>query len=102
MMITGEENLLMGTGRQKNKVTDSLFFLLFSTFFMLAPVHAADFEVSPDGSAVVRLVPQGTVTAGSLDTALLNSGWTATTGTGGALSVTSYNAGFKSGIGGGE
>lgn len=102
MMTTSEENLLMGAARQKTKMINFLSFLLFSTFFMLAPVHSADFEVSPDGFAVVRLVPQGTVTAGSLDTGLLNSGWTATTGTGGALSVTSYNAGFKSGIGGGE
>ncbi|MGH8684274.1 MAG: choice-of-anchor K domain-containing protein, partial [Nitrosospira sp.] len=102
MITASEEGVVMDAFRQKAKTTNPLSFLLFSAFYMLAPAHSADFELSPDGSAVVRLVPQGTVTAGSLDTSLLNSGWTATTDTGGALSVTSYNAGFKSGLGGAE
>lgn len=74
----------------------------FLTFCIAKLVYAVPFELSADGSAVVRLTPQGAVTAGSLDTSLLNSGWSATTGTGGSLSVTSYTAGFKSGIGGAE
>ncbi|NTW53916.1 MAG: autotransporter domain-containing protein [Chlorobaculum sp.] len=71
-------------------------------FCMTGVVHAADYALSPDGSAVVRLVPQGTVAASTFNTALLTNGYTANTGTGGTLTITSYNAGFKSGTGGGE
>jgi hypothetical protein len=64
--------------------------------------HAADYALSPDGSAVVRLTPQGTVSAGTLNAASLPAGWTATTGAGGAASISSYQAGFQGGLGGGE
>lgn len=63
---------------------------------------AADYALSPDGSAVVRLTSQTSIGAGTLASSLLPSGWTSTTGSGGSLSVTSYNAGFSGATGGGE
>jgi len=76
--------------------------LCFFLFFIAECAYADSYALSPDGAAVVRITPQGTVSAGSLDTSLLNTGWTSSTGTGGSLSVTSYTAGFKSGMGGAE
>lgn len=63
---------------------------------------ADSYTLSADGASVVRLVPQGTVPASSLDRSLLNSGWTSSNGTGGSLSVSSYTAGYQNGIGGAE
>jgi hypothetical protein len=62
----------------------------------------ADYMLSADGYAVVRKTPQGTVAASTLHTSSLNGGFTATAGTGGTLSVTSYNADFSGGSGGAE
>jgi hypothetical protein len=57
--------------------------------------RAADFALSPDGSAVVRLNPIGSASASSLDTSLFPAGWTiANTGTNGLLGTYDYNAGF--------
>jgi hypothetical protein len=63
---------------------------------------AAAFAVSSDGLAVVRLHAQGTVAAGGLASDMLTTGWSASAGTGGTMSVTGYDAGFKSGQGGAE
>lgn len=63
---------------------------------------AADYALSPTGDAVVRLTPQASIGAGTLNTALLPSGWTSATGSGGTMSVTSYNAGFSGATGGGQ
>lgn len=63
---------------------------------------AADYALSPNGDAVVRLTPQASIGAGTLNTSLLPSGWTSTTGSGGTMSVTSYNAGFSGATGGGQ
>lgn len=79
-----------------------LAFVAFNVVMSSPSVQAADYALSPDGSGVVRLVPSGTVSAGSLNTSLLPSGWTANTGTGGATSISSYNAGFQGSTGGGE
>jgi len=73
--------------------------LLFLTEFAFAEPL---FVLSPDGYAVVRLTPEGTVGASTLNTALLTPGFTSATGTGGSLSVTSYTAAFASGMGGAE
>ena len=54
----------------------------------------ASFKLSSDGLVVYRIVSQGTVSAATLNPALINGGYTVTTGTGGSVSVTSYNAGF--------
>ncbi len=70
--------------------------------FVAEFAFAVPFELSPDGYAVVRLTPQGTVSASTLDTSLLTPGFTSATGTGGSLSVTSYTAAFASGMGGAE
>lgn len=64
--------------------------------------HAADYALSPDGTAVVRLVAQGSAAAGSLDSALLPAGWTAATAAGGTTSINSYTAGFSGTTGGAE
>ncbi|WP_375515898.1 hypothetical protein [uncultured Nostoc sp.] len=74
--------------------------ITFNVVVSSSCVRAADFALSPDGSAVVRLVPSNTVSASSLNTSLLPVGWTANTGTGGTLTVNSYNAGFKGSVGG--
>lgn len=74
--------------------------ITFNVVLSSSCVRAANFAFSPNGSAVVRLVPSGTVSASSLNTSLLPVGWTADTGTGGTLTVNSYNARFK-GSGGG-
>ena len=58
-----------------------------------------EYILSPDGSTVYRLVPQGTVSASTLDTSLLANGFTAQTGNTGSVTVTSYNAGFDGGGG---
>ncbi len=72
--------------------------------FCIAPFGRADsaYALSPDGSAVVRLTSQTSVSASSFDTALLPSGWTATTGSLGSLSTTGYTAGFRDGSGGAQ
>lgn len=64
--------------------------------------QAADYALSPDGAAVVRLTPQGTVAASSLSSSLLPAGWTASSGTGGTASITSYTAAFDGTTGGAE
>ncbi len=77
--------------------------LLFAGVVAMAgPALAADFALSPDGAAVVRLVPQGTVAAATLGSGMLPSGWTQSAGSGGTLSVTSYKAGFNGATGGAE
>ena len=77
-------------------------FITFNVIVSSSGVQAADYELSPDGSGVVRLVPSSMVSADSLNTSLLPSGWTTNTGTGGAISISSYNAGFRESTGGGE
>lgn len=62
---------------------------------------AAAFALSADGAAVVRLQTKGTVGASALASSSLTSGWTATAGSGGSMSVSTYDARFKSGNGGG-
>ena len=52
------------------------------------------YSLSPDGSTVYRLVAEGPILASSFNTSLLTNGYTATTGSAGSLSLTSYNAGF--------
>lgn len=68
--------------------------------FGVASAFAAPFALSPDGATVVRITPQGTVSGSTLDTTLLNTGWTGTVGAGGSASVTSYDARYSGGIGG--
>jgi hypothetical protein len=77
-----------------------LGWLVFS--ISAAQVAHADepYVLSADGSAVVRRVPQGVASAGSLDTSLLSNGFTAAAGTGGSLSVQDYTPGFRGGNGG--
>ena len=78
----------------------SVFVCLLSSFSMSG--NAQTYQLSADGGYVVRTVPQGTVAASSLNTSLLNAGWTSTVGTGGSMSVTNYMAGFQSGSGGAQ
>ncbi|MEB3260043.1 MAG: choice-of-anchor K domain-containing protein [Cyanobacteriota bacterium] len=70
----------------------------------LSPIGAiaADYALSPNGLSVVRKVPSGVASAGSLDPSLLPSGWTMNTTTGGSTSITSYSAGFRGTTGGAE
>lgn len=70
--------------------------------FTAGTTWAADYALSPNGDAVVRLTPTASIGAGTLNAALLPSGWTSTTGSGGTLSVTAYNAGFSGATGGGQ
>lgn len=81
-------------------VATCISLITFNVVLSSSCVRAADFALSPDSSAVVRLVPSETVSANSLNTSLLPAGWTANTGTGGTLTVNSYNAGFKGSSGG--
>ena len=67
-----------------------------------ATAGAADYALSADGLAVVRLVPQATVAASTFDTSLLPVGYTASTAAGGSLAVTKFDAGYRVGNGGGE
>jgi hypothetical protein len=67
---------------------------LFCLLFAAAQAIADSYALSPDGSAVVRITPQTTLSASSFNTALLSGGYTATTGSSGSLSVTNYMAGF--------
>ena len=67
-----------------------------------ATAGAADYALSADGLAVVRLVPQAAVAASTFDTSLLPAGYTATTAAGGSLAVTKFDAGYRGGNGGGE
>ena len=62
----------------------------------------ANFMLSADGFAVARLVPQGVVSASTLNASLINGGFTVKTGSAGSLSVQSYNADFRGGSGGAE
>ncbi len=64
----------------------------------------ATYIVSPDGSTVYRIVPQGSVSASSLNASLLTAfGYTVTTGSTGTLTVSPYEAGWTSGnVGGGH
>jgi len=64
--------------------------------------QAADYALSPDGTAVVRIVPQSTIAASTFNNGLLTGGYSSTTGTGGSLSVTSYTSGFSGGLGGAQ
>jgi len=66
----------------------------------VSAVQSAPYRLSPDGASVVRLEPVNAVAASSLDTGLLNTGWSASTGTGGAMSVTAYSADYSRGLGG--
>ncbi len=83
-------------------VSAYLAFVAFNVVISSSSVQAADYALSPDGSGVVRLVPSGTVSGSSLNTSLLPSGWTANTGSGGATSISSYDAGFRGSTGGAE
>jgi hypothetical protein len=61
----------------------------------------ADYMLSADGYAVVRLTPVGTVSASTFNKGLLaGDGYTATTGSTGSLSTSTYMAGFMGGGGG--
>lgn len=76
--------------------------LSIASLSMSWSAYAADYALSPDGSAVVRLTSQATIGAGTLSSGLLPSGWTSTSGSGGSLAVTTYRAGFSGATGGGE
>jgi hypothetical protein len=80
----------------KPMIVISVLFL----FGAAVPARADSYVLSPDGSAVVRLTPVSSVSANSISTTLLPAGYTATTGSLGSLSVTTYSAGFMNGVGG--
>lgn len=63
---------------------------------------AADYALSPDGLAVVRLVPSLPVAASTFDSSLLPGGYTSSTAAGGTVAITTYNAGFSGGAGGAQ
>ena len=67
-----------------------------------APVEAATYALSSDGLAVVRLVSSSPIAASTFDSSLLPSGYTSSTAAGGSLAITTYEAGFKGGSGGGH
>ena len=75
---------------------------LLAGLALTSSAYADTYALSADGATVVRLVSQGTAAASTLDTSLLNAGWTSAAGTGGSMSVSSYTAGFKNGMGGAE
>ncbi len=58
------------------------------------------YALSADGYAVVRSNATSTVAAALFNSSLLTNGFTASTKTGGTLSLTNYTAGFRSGTGG--
>lgn len=61
----------------------------------------ANYALSAVGSAVARITPVTKVAASTLKTSLLNGGFTAVAGSGGSMTVTSYDAEFSGGSGGG-
>jgi hypothetical protein len=69
---------------------------------LATPALAADYALSPDGSAVVRLVPQGVVGANGLSGTPLPGGYTTAAGSAASTSVTGYTAGFSGGNGGAQ
>ena len=73
-----------------------------AALFFSGNVAAADYALSPDGLAVVRLTSSSPVSASTFNSSLLPSGYTSSTTSGGSLSVTNYGAGYKGGAGGGE
>jgi hypothetical protein len=83
---------------KRSIVISVLFFACIAKSGRAGTVYA----ISPDGSAVVRLTPEASVSASSLNLALLPSGYAATTDSSGSLSVTGYDAGFRSGNGGAQ
>ena len=76
--------------------------ITIAAMFVSLSATAGPYVLSSVGNSVVRLESEGTVAAGSVISALFPSGWTASSGSGGSMSVTSYNAGFSGGTGGGE
>ena len=76
--------------------------LLLPFVFFREAVAAPDYALSPDGSAVVRLVPQQAVSAGTLAATPLPGSYAVTTGAGPSPAVTSYAAGFQGGSGGAQ
>jgi hypothetical protein len=63
---------------------------------------ADTYKLSPDGTAVVRLVSSSPIAASTFDSSLLPAGYTSSTATGGSLAITTYEAGYKGGGGGGH
>ena len=78
--------------------------VVLSAAWLASPASwASAYVLSPDGAAVVRLESQSTAAASGLSAAMLPSGWSISgTGTGGAMSVSSYTAGFSGATGGAE
>lgn|GEM_PF-4776211 len=79
--------------------------LMVATLFALAsggPAFAQTYALSPDGAAVVRLAPQGTVSANTLGGTPLPGSYTVTAGSGASPAITSYAAGFRGANGGAQ
>lgn len=85
---------------QSMNVTKSITPVL--VLMMCSSAYAADYALSSDGASVVRLTPRANIAASTFNQSLLPSGWTSTAGSGGSLSVTSYDAGYQGGVGGGK
>ena len=71
-------------------------------FLFAGSAAAATYALSADGTAVVRLVSSSFASASTFDSSLLPSGYTSSTATGGSLATTTYEAGYKTGSGGGH
>lgn len=72
----------------------------------VSPAWSADYAISPDGNAVVRITTSTALTSAAFDTSLVTSaypGWTVTkaaAASGGAIASTVYEAGWAGGGGG--
>lgn len=92
------------TVRPLREVRKSQISAVFGALISLGAAHidAATYALSPDGLSVVRIVSSSSVSASAFDSSLLPSGYTSSTATGGSVAVTTYEAGYKSGTGGGH
>lgn len=70
--------------------------------FTAGHAAAATYALSPDGLSVVRIVSSSPVAASTFDSSLLPSGYTSSTAAGGSVAITTYEAGYTGGTGGGQ
>ncbi len=79
--------------------------LMAGAFILIAAAGhagAATYALSPDGLSVVRIVSSTALAATTFNTALLPAGYTTTTAAGGAVAISTYEAGYRGGNGGGH
>lgn len=89
--------------KSKISLIDAMKRLTFlAALFFAGQAAASPYALSPNGRSVVRLVSSSPISASTFNDSLLPSGYSSSTAAGGSVTITTYEAGYKNGAGGGH